>query len=85
MAYAKYSEGFKSGGWTTRLSRRSPTATFAEFKPERAESSEIGLKSEFFDHHLLLNLAFFYTDYDDIQLNFQESASPICATPARRG
>jgi iron complex outermembrane recepter protein len=40
-------------------------------------SSEIGLKSELFDRRLLLNLAAFYTDYDDIQLNFQEGASPV--------
>jgi iron complex outermembrane receptor protein len=77
MAYAKYSEGFKSGGWTTRLSRPIADGSFAEFKPERAESSEIGLKSELFDNHLLLNLAAFYTDYDDVQLNVQVGPSPI--------
>jgi len=77
MAYAKYSEGFKSGGWTTRLSNPISDASFAEFKPERAKSSELGLKTQLFDNRLLLNTAIFYTDYDDIQLNFQESASPV--------
>jgi iron complex outermembrane receptor protein len=77
MTYVKYSEGFKSGGWTTRLSAPITDGTFAEFKPERAESYELGLKSVFFDNRFLVNTAIFYTDYDDIQLNFQEGASPV--------
>jgi iron complex outermembrane receptor protein len=77
MAYVKYSEGFKSGGWTTRLSNPISDGTFAEFKPERAESSELGLKTVFFDDRMLVNTAIFYTNYDDIQLNFQEAASPV--------
>jgi iron complex outermembrane receptor protein len=77
MAYVKYSEGFKSGGWTTRLSNPILDASFAEFKPEFAETTEIGLKTELFDRTLLVNLAAFYTDYEDIQLNFQEGASPV--------
>jgi len=77
MAYAKYSEGFKSGGWTTRLSNPIQDGSFAEFKPEFAETTEIGLKTEFFARQLLVNTAIFYTDYTDIQLNFQEEASPV--------
>jgi iron complex outermembrane receptor protein len=77
MAYAKYSEGFKSGGWTTRLSNPITDGTFAEFKPEHAESSEVGLKTVLFDDRLLVNTALFFTNYDDIQLNFQEGASPV--------
>ena len=77
MSYVKYSEGFKSGGWTTRLSFPITDGTFAEFKPERAESYELGLKSVFLDNRFLVNTAIFYTDYDDIQLNFQEGASPV--------
>ena len=77
MAYAKWSKGFKSGGWTTRLSNPIQDGTFAEFKPEFAETSEIGLKTQLLDNHLLVNTAIFYTDYEDIQLNFQEGASPV--------
>jgi iron complex outermembrane recepter protein len=77
MAYATWSKGFKSGGWTTRLSNPITDGTFAEFKPEIAKTSEIGLKSELFDNRVLLNAAVFYTDYEDIQLNFQEAASPV--------
>jgi len=77
MAYAKWSKGFKSGGWTTRLSAPIQDGKDAEYKPEYAETTEIGLKSELLDRKLLLNIAAFYTDYTDIQLNFQESASPV--------
>jgi iron complex outermembrane receptor protein len=77
LLYAKYSEGFKSGGWTTRLSHPILDGTFAEFKPERAKQSELGLKTVFLDSRMLVNTAIFYTDYDDIQLNFQEQASPV--------
>jgi iron complex outermembrane receptor protein len=77
MTYVKYSEGFKSGGWTTRLSNPILDGSFAEFKPERAKSGELGLKSVFLDNRFLVNTAIFYTKYDDIQLNFQEGASPV--------
>jgi iron complex outermembrane receptor protein len=77
MAYAKWSKGFKSGGWTTRLSAPILDGADAEYKPEYAETSEIGLKAQLLDNHLLINTAIFYTDYEDIQLNFQEQASPV--------
>lgn len=77
MGYAKWSKGFKSGGWTTRLSAPITDASFAEFKPEFAKTSEIGLKTELFNRSLLVNTAVFYTQYEDIQLNFQEQASPV--------
>jgi iron complex outermembrane receptor protein len=77
MVYASWSKGFKSGGWTTRLSSPIDDATLAEFGPEKATTTEIGLKSEWFDHHFLANVAGFYTDYTGIQLNQQVGASPV--------
>jgi iron complex outermembrane receptor protein len=86
MVYASWSKGFKSGGWTTRLSglladpktgiiNNDPKE--AEFGPEKAKTTEIGLKSEWFDHHFQANVAGFYTDYTGIQLNQQVGASPV--------
>jgi iron complex outermembrane receptor protein len=77
MVYASWSKGFKSGGWTTRLSQPIATGSQAEFGPEFAKTSELGIKSELFDRRLLVNGAVFYTEYDGIQLNFQEGASPV--------
>ncbi len=77
MVYASWSKGFKSGGWTTRLSQPIASGTEAEFGPELAKTSELGIKSELFDRRLLVNVAAFYTEYNGIQLNFQEGASPV--------
>lgn len=74
MLYASYSEGFKSGGWTTRLS--APVSTAPDFEQENARSYELGWKSEFFDRRMLLNAAVFMTEYEGIQLNFQQGLSP---------
>ncbi|HVY83106.1 MAG TPA: TonB-dependent receptor [Steroidobacteraceae bacterium] len=77
MGYVSWSKGFKSGGWTTRLSQPIQAGDEAEFGPEFAYTSELGLKSELFQRRLLINTAVFYTDYKGIQLNFQEGASPV--------
>jgi iron complex outermembrane receptor protein len=77
MVYASWSKGFKSGGWTTRLSVPIQFGTDAEFGPEFAKTTELGIKSELFNRRMLLNTAVFYTNYDGIQLNFQEGASPV--------
>ncbi|HEY0746774.1 MAG TPA: TonB-dependent receptor [Steroidobacteraceae bacterium] len=76
MAYVSWSKGFKAGGWTTRLSAPD-TAAAAEFKPEYTKTWELGLKSDWFDHHLEINAAAFFTDYDGIQLNIQQGISPV--------
>jgi iron complex outermembrane receptor protein len=74
MAYFTYSKGFKDGGWTTRVTQ--PVSYTPTFGPEKAQTYEVGTKSEWFDHHLLLDLAGYYTQYDGIQLSFQEGESP---------
>ncbi len=77
MAYASWARGFKTGSWTTRLSTPHPTYDASlHFDPETASSSEIGYKSELFDRHMRLNLAAFYTNYKNIQLNSQQGISP---------
>ena len=78
MAYASYSKGFKSGGWTTRLTAPLPVGSPAPtFGPEKDTTYEVGLKSEWLDHRLQVNLAGFDSDYKDIQLTYQISTSPV--------
>jgi iron complex outermembrane recepter protein len=77
MAYLSWGKGFKAGGWTTRLSANVPSATDAEFSPEYTKTWELGVKSEWFDHHLQANAAVFYTDYTGIQLDIQQGISPV--------
>ncbi|PTR11829.1 MULTISPECIES: TonB-dependent receptor [unclassified Novosphingobium] len=74
MVYASWSKGYKTGGWTTRLSNPLPYAP--GFGPEKAETWEAGIKSELLDRHLQINGAVFLTNYNGIQLNFQQGVSP---------
>lgn len=74
MLYASWSKGYKTGGWTTRLSNPLPTAP--DFNEEKATTWEVGVKSMFLDRRLQVNAAAFLTDYKGIQLNFQQGVSP---------
>ncbi len=74
LIYASFSQGYKTGGWTTRLSV--PLAEAPTFDEEEADSYELGMKAELFDRRLRLNTALFFTDYKGIQLNQVEGISP---------
>ena len=76
LVYATYAEGFKSGGWNVDFLSRdqlsplpgSNDAPFA-FDTEHVRSYEVGVKSEWLDHRLRVNLAAFAADYRDFQTN----------------
>lgn len=74
MIYGSWSKGYKTGGWTTRLTN--PQLTAQPFGPEKATTWELGLKSTLLDNRLQFNLAAFTTAYKGIQLNFQQGTSP---------
>jgi iron complex outermembrane recepter protein len=74
MLYGSWSKGYKTGGWTTRLSNPLPTAP--DFDEEKATTFELGLKSTLIDRKLQVNAAVFHTNYKGIQLNFQQGVSP---------
>jgi iron complex outermembrane recepter protein len=74
MVYASWSKGYKTGGWTTRLSNPLPYAP--GFGEEKATTYELGVKSTLIDRRLQVNAAVFQTDYKGIQLNFQQGVSP---------
>lgn len=77
LVYGSFSKGYKTGGWTTRLTTPQPADTpAATFGPEKATTWELGVKSEFADHKAQLNVSSFYTTYKGIQLNFQVGTSP---------
>lgn len=67
--YAKWARGYKSGGYNVRAST---IPRFNEgFDEETLDAFEIGLKSSWLDDRLQLNVAGFYSDYQDIQVNVQ--------------
>jgi iron complex outermembrane recepter protein len=64
LLYFTYAQGYKSGG-------NNATATSLvgiSFRPEKLTSYEGGVKTEWFDHRLRLNLTGFYYDYTDLQV-----------------
>ena len=66
MTYFTYSEGFKSGGVQQRIA--GPTGIAPTYDPEFVESYEIGFKYNNPDANFTMNVAAFYVDYTDIQL-----------------
>jgi iron complex outermembrane receptor protein len=79
MLYASFSKGFKAGGWTTRLSAPLDQAAIEDsaFGPETLKTYELGLKSQWLDKRVQANAAIFYSNYNGIQLNIQQGASPV--------
>ena len=68
MTYLSYGRGYKSGG--TNIDRISPaTGAPLLFDPETSESIELGLKGDFLDNRLRVNMALHQTDFDDFQAN----------------
>lgn len=68
MGYASYARGFKSGGFNGTES--SGVAANVPFGPEYVNAYELGIKSELFDRHVLLNVDVFRSNYRDLQVAF---------------
>ena len=69
--YAKYSSGYKSGGFNLDFINAEELAANAglEFGKETVDSFEIGFKGSFMDNRIQLNMAGFIANYDDYQVN----------------
>jgi iron complex outermembrane receptor protein len=65
MVYGSWSRGYRSGGFNGR--GLTPFSATLPYEPETVDAFELGLKSEFWDGRVSLNLAAFYTKYKDIQ------------------
>lgn len=83
MTYASYSQGFKSGGFNTRIvqpviSPNAPTGRefLPEFDPEQVTSYEIGGKL-LIGRTLRLSAAAFKSKYKDIQIVVREGVAPV--------
>jgi iron complex outermembrane recepter protein len=67
MLYASWSRGYRSGGFSPRAATAA-TASVA-FQPETVDSYEIGTKLDLLDRRVQLNIAAFYSDYQDLHQN----------------
>lgn len=80
LLYASYSQGFKQGGFNGR-----PLVSAAEvtrYEPETLDSYEVGLKSQWLDRALTLNIAAFHSIYKDIQLTVNQTPVNFVANAA---
>jgi iron complex outermembrane recepter protein len=69
MFYGSFGTGYKAGGINTD---RIPSSISTVFDPETAESYELGMKAEFPEQALRVNVALHKTDTDDLQtVSFQ--------------
>ena len=78
MLYGYQARGFKSGGFNARI-------TFPEdigpYDPEIVDTWELGLKADWLEGLLRTNLALFYNDYQDLQV---DQLAYVGATPVTR-
>jgi len=72
-AYAKFSTGYRAGGFNPQST---PVNVQQGFEEESVDAWEVGLKSELFDRRLRANLALFRNSYDDLQVD-QARVPPI--------
>jgi iron complex outermembrane receptor protein len=65
MAYVSYSTGERAGGFLTTATTQSQMTPFA---PEKAKALEGGVKSDWLEHRLRVNVTGFWNQYDDLQV-----------------
>ncbi len=68
--YGTVSKGFKSGGV-----QDSPFPSLDTYQAETMWNYEVGMKGDFLDSRLRLNVALFYMDWTDMQTDFQQSGT----------
>ncbi len=69
MVYLSWSRGYKSGGFDARSNNAPENGGTFEFEDEQADSWEAGFKMALAGGAADLNLAFFHTDYEDLQIS----------------
>ncbi|MEM6793291.1 MAG: TonB-dependent receptor [Acidobacteriota bacterium] len=69
LGYLTLSRGFKSGGFNVRAQATAFPESALPFDDEVLTVAEVGLKTVLADRSLVLNLAAFYGDYEDIQVS----------------
>jgi iron complex outermembrane receptor protein len=69
MVYLSLSRGYKSGGFDARSNNAPENGGAFEFDEETADSYELGFKMALAGGAADLNVAFFNTDYEDLQIS----------------
>ena len=66
--YFKVAEGFKAGGFNAESSN--PYAAATPYAPETISSTEFGLKGKYFNNRMMLNVAYFDNEHEDMQISY---------------
>lgn len=85
--YAVYAEGVKPGGFNG-AGGLVPDPPRPEYDQETSDNFEIGMKSEWLDGRVLVNLAAYYIDASDIQLTtpiVRTDGSPVTSVASNQG
>ena len=85
FGYFNFSHGFKAGGYNDQVGTGGTPITPDEKRPtdpEKANSFELGVKSELFDRRVRLNEAFFYVKYIDL---IRQVVEPITNANGQKG
>jgi len=69
MGYARISNAYRAGGFVPN--------TYGSYDPEKDVSYEIGLKSDWLNRRLRVNLSAFKTNYDDLQVQNTINGLPV--------
>jgi len=78
--YAKYATGYRAGGSNERGADFSQT-----YSPEKVATYEVGAKSYWWDHRVQANVAYFDTDYRDMQINVSPGGNPALSAVINAG
>jgi iron complex outermembrane receptor protein len=71
MGYVSYNRGYKSGGFNTSAPANAQTPVL----PEIVDAYEIGAKTELLDRRATANIALFYNDFNDLQVQTLQAAA----------
>ena len=80
MVYFKYSEALKAGGFVMSPAPGGRLPDPFTFADESADGIEVGIKTRLFDNTLQLNVAFYDTNFDDLQLTVFEASTATFIT-----
>ncbi len=72
LLYASVARGTKTGGFNTNIN---VLDNQRRYQPEKSWNYEVGAKTDWLDNRLRLNLAAFYTDWEDQQVACQNPVS----------
>ena len=68
MGYVTVSRGFKSGGWNPDITKLTSIAAL-KFDSEKVTNYEAGLRTQFLDRRVTLNLTGYHMDYGNLQVS----------------